>query len=173
MDASDPLVQRWILLNQVHYSVLTAVDRHLMAHLGLNYREYRSLELLEVRGRNSSAGHWMRGISAGVGLSQSATSRLIGRLAERGFISKRTASRDGRSFDVRLTATARAVLERGTSVLADAVHRAVSDLPPYGRQAMFTCDLSGPQARVPVHGDDGAYGALDRDHSAEGLGSRK
>ncbi|WP_399895390.1 hypothetical protein ACGH7X_39310 [Streptomyces sp. BBFR51] len=63
-----------------------------------------------------------------VGLSQSATSRLVIRLRDRGLITTSTPAHDHRRVELRLTTVAQKVLRVGTPVLTDAVCDAVRDL---------------------------------------------
>ncbi|WP_193783064.1 MarR family transcriptional regulator [Streptomyces sp. E5N91] len=109
---------------------MTHIDRDLSQHLGLTYREFQALTLFSRHSHMSSRRRWLPEISVVVGLSQSATSRLIDRLDDRGLISKRVGLRDRRSFDVRLSGEARELLHRAAPILHEAVRSAVASSVP-------------------------------------------
>jgi DNA-binding MarR family transcriptional regulator len=152
VNPTDPLTHRWHSFNQFHYRVVAHVDRYLDEHLGLTYREFHALTLVGQYSRTAAKNSRLQEISEGVGLSQSATSRLIGRLDARGLISKRADWRDRRGVDVRLTEAAQELLRRGTPLLHQAVRSAVAASRPYARQpelARYFQDEAGLDA-VPV-----------------------
>ncbi|MGW7672795.1 MarR family winged helix-turn-helix transcriptional regulator [Streptomyces sp. NPDC054775] len=84
-------------------------------------REFLALTVLRQHGESTSVQHWLYEVAAEVGLSQSATSRLVTRLHERGLLMRRTSDHDRRSADVQLTAAALDLLQRCTPVFEEAL----------------------------------------------------
>ncbi|MGW5565558.1 MarR family winged helix-turn-helix transcriptional regulator [Streptomyces tendae] len=138
MNPDDSLTWRWQALNQLHHLVVTHLDRDLTRQIGLTYREFHALTLLSQYSHVSSRRRWLPEIAVGVGLSQSATSRLIDRLEDRGLIGKHVGLRDRRSFDVRLTDEARDLLMRGAPLLHHAVRSAVASSVPFLGESAVT-----------------------------------
>lgn len=71
---------------------------------------------------------YLSDLANGTGLSQSATSRLVTRLQERGLITTHSASDDRRSIEIELTAVAHDVLRLGSPLLSQAVEEVVRQL---------------------------------------------
>ncbi len=127
MSEETSLITRWSALDRLHRRIVVTVERRLHQRLGLGVSEFRALTVLD----NGDAGMQtlqLRDLATQVGLSQSATSRLVTRLRDRGLITTSTPAHDYRSVELRLTTVAQKVLRVGTPVLADAVCDAVRDL---------------------------------------------
>ncbi|MFE3410544.1 MarR family winged helix-turn-helix transcriptional regulator [Streptomyces mirabilis] len=128
MDDTDSLTERWAALNRFHHEIEMYLERLLHEHISLSFRELHALTSLAHHTRASSRHYWLRAIAKEVGLSQSATSRLMSRLQERGMITTRTSRYDGRSVDVRLTGEAEQLITRAGPLLDQAVSDAVASL---------------------------------------------
>jgi DNA-binding MarR family transcriptional regulator len=70
-----------------------------------------------------------------LGLTPSGTVRLVDRLAEAGYVTRRP-GRDGRSVSVRLTASGRRAAEQVAAARAGVLSEALSDLAPGERRAL-------------------------------------
>ncbi|MFF5344036.1 MarR family winged helix-turn-helix transcriptional regulator [Streptomyces althioticus] len=127
MSEEASLVTRWSALDRLHRRIDVAVEGRLHQRLGLGVSEFRALTALDS-GRVESRTLQLRELATQVGLSQSATSRLVTRLRDRGLITTSTPAHDHRSVELRLTIVAQKVLRVGKPVLADAVCDAVRDL---------------------------------------------
>ncbi|MFJ6070930.1 MarR family winged helix-turn-helix transcriptional regulator [Streptomyces sp. NPDC093065] len=127
MSEEASLITRWSALDRLHRRIDATVERHLHQRLGLGVSEFRALAALDS-GDAGIQPLQLRDLAAQVGLSQSATSRLVTRLRERGLIATSTPPHDHRSVELRLTTVAQKALRVGAPVLADAVCEAVRDL---------------------------------------------
>jgi DNA-binding MarR family transcriptional regulator len=70
-----------------------------------------------------------------LGLTPSGTVRLVDRLQDAGYVTRRP-GRDGRSVSLRLTAAGRRAAERVSAARADVLQDALSDLGPHERKAL-------------------------------------
>lgn len=135
MTATDPamtaLAQGWCALSLLHGRIESRVERALQDRHGLSVREYSLLDVLS-RQHDGEGGHLqMRQVAAAVVLSQSATTRLVTRLEERGLLSRYLCPTDRRGIytDVspagsRLLAEARPT---NNAVLREALDEAARD----------------------------------------------
>lgn len=102
MTATDPaltaLAQGWCALSLLHGKIETHVERALQAKHGLSVREYSLLDVLN-RQHDGEGGHLqMKQVADAVVLSQSATTRLVTRLEERGLLSRYLCPTDRRGI---------------------------------------------------------------------------
>ncbi|GHC76231.1 MarR family winged helix-turn-helix transcriptional regulator [Streptomyces flavofungini] len=102
MTATDPaltaLAQGWCALSLLHGKIETHVERALQAKHGLSVREYSLLDVLN-RQHEGEGGHLqMKQVADAVVLSQSATTRLVTRLEERGLLSRYLCPTDRRGI---------------------------------------------------------------------------
>lgn len=102
MTATDPaltaLSQGWIALSLLHGKIETRVERALQSGHRLSVREFSLLDVLS-RQHNGSGGHLkMKQVADAVGLSQSATTRLVTRLEERGLLTRYLCDTDRRGI---------------------------------------------------------------------------
>jgi DNA-binding MarR family transcriptional regulator len=91
-------------------------------------REFYALRALRDSARAGSGLLLLGELANGIGLSPSATSRLVTRLRDRGLITTRVSSHDGRSVETELTAVAHDVLRVGSPLLHQAVEEVVREL---------------------------------------------
>jgi DNA-binding MarR family transcriptional regulator len=123
MSASEQaLVASWRELADRHARVSCALERELQDEHGLGVSEFEVLERLAVGDKDQRR---MQELAEAVYLSQSALSRLIGRLESEGLVSRAICSEDRRGIFACLTPEGRARYEaaRPTQrrVLADSL----------------------------------------------------
>ena len=97
------LAQGWCVLSSLHERIQAHIEQALQARHGLSVREY---SLLTVLGRqhNGSGGHLhMKQVAEAVVLSQSATTRLVTRLEERGLLARFLCPTDRRGIYTNVT----------------------------------------------------------------------
>lgn len=117
MTATDPaltaLSQRWCALSLLHGKIETRVERALQSGHGLSVREYSLLDVLS-RQHSGPGGHLqMKQVADAVVLSQSATTRLVTRLEDRGLLTRYLCDTDRRGIYTDVT-------EAGLALLAEA-----------------------------------------------------
>ncbi|MEU7890075.1 MarR family transcriptional regulator [Microbispora bryophytorum] len=102
MTATDPaltaLAQGWCALSLLHEKIEARIERALQSEHGLSVREYSLLETLS-RQHDGPGGHLqMKQVADAVVLSQSATTRLVTRLEERGLLTRYLCPTDRRGI---------------------------------------------------------------------------
>ncbi|MEU3254731.1 MarR family transcriptional regulator [Streptomyces sp. NPDC006997] len=102
MTATDPaltaLAQGWCTLSLLHGRIEARIERALQTHHGLSAREYSLLNVLS-RQHNGEGGHLqMKQVADAVVLSQSATTRLVTRLEDRGLLERYLCPTDRRGI---------------------------------------------------------------------------
>ncbi|MFE6228216.1 MULTISPECIES: MarR family transcriptional regulator [unclassified Streptomyces] len=117
MTATDPaltgLAQRWCALSLLHGRIESRVERALESGHGLSAREYSLLDVLS-RQHDGPGGHLqMKQVADAVVLSQSATTRLVTRLEDRGLLTRYLCATDRRGIYTDVT-------EAGLALLAEA-----------------------------------------------------
>ncbi|MCX4665825.1 MarR family transcriptional regulator [Streptomyces sp. NBC_01381] len=117
MTATDPaltaLAQGWCALSLLHGKIETHIERALQAKHGLSVREYSLLDVLS-RQHDGEGGHLqMKQVADAVVLSQSATTRLVTRLEDRGLLARYLCPTDRRGIYTDVS-------ESGAALLAEA-----------------------------------------------------
>lgn len=117
MTATDPaltaLAQGWCALSLLHGKIETHIERALQGKHGLSVREYSLLDVLS-RQHDGEGGHLqMKQVADAVVLSQSATTRLVTRLEDRGLLSRYLCPTDRRGIYTDVS-------ESGTALLTEA-----------------------------------------------------
>ncbi|MET9973561.1 MarR family winged helix-turn-helix transcriptional regulator [Streptomyces microflavus] len=117
MTATDPaltaLAQGWCALSLLHGKIESRIERSLQAGHGLSAREYSLLDVLS-RQHSGPGGHLqMKQVADAVALSQSATTRLVTRLEDRGLLTRYLCDTDRRGIYTDVT-------EAGLTLLAEA-----------------------------------------------------
>ncbi|MGY1499255.1 MarR family winged helix-turn-helix transcriptional regulator [Streptomyces sp. QTS52] len=102
MPATDPaltaLSQSWCALSLLHGKIEAHIERALQSRHGLSVREYSLLDVLS-RQHDGVGGHLqMKAVSDAVALSQSATTRLVTRLEDRGLLARYLCPTDRRGI---------------------------------------------------------------------------
>jgi DNA-binding MarR family transcriptional regulator len=123
MSASEQaLVESWRALADRHARVTCALERVLQDEHGLGVSEFEVMERLATPDKDQ---HRMQELAESVYLSQSALSRLIGRLESEGLVSRAICSEDRRGIFACLTQEGRARYEAAKPsqrrVLADSL----------------------------------------------------
>ncbi|WP_228991851.1 MarR family winged helix-turn-helix transcriptional regulator [Streptomyces sp. DH8] len=117
MTATDPaltaLAQSWCALSLLHGKIEARIERALQTGHGLSAREYSLLDVLS-RQHNGVGGHLqMKQVADAVVLSQSATTRLVTRLEDRGLLTRYLCATDRRGIYTDVT-------EAGLTLLREA-----------------------------------------------------
>ncbi|MBB6173686.1 DNA-binding MarR family transcriptional regulator [Nocardiopsis mwathae] len=94
------LAQRWCALSLLHGTIEAHIERALQARHGLSVREYSVLLVLSAR---PDARMRMSELCAAVVLSQSATTRLVTRMEERGLLMRVLCADDRRGIYTSIT----------------------------------------------------------------------
>ncbi|MYW70476.1 MarR family transcriptional regulator [Streptomyces sp. SID8379] len=106
---SADLVERWRGILSLHARTLCELDRELHQH-GLGASDFEVLDVLaEGTAEDGTAAYRVQEIAGQVHLSQSALSRLIGRLEKDGLVERGMCSEDRRGVRVCITAKGRAL----------------------------------------------------------------
>ena len=100
--SQDQLAAAWRDLSIRYNKVLCSLDRELQAKHGLSSSEFEVLELLAEADDHQAR---MSELAGGVHLSQSALSRVVGRLEKDGLVVRTMCASDRRSVFATLTAS--------------------------------------------------------------------
>ncbi|MFF2567446.1 MarR family winged helix-turn-helix transcriptional regulator [Streptomyces sp. NPDC058084] len=114
MTATDPaltaLASGWAALSLLHGMIETRIERALQSRHSLSVREYALLDVLS-RQHDGEGGHLqMKQVADAVVLSQSATTRLVSRLEDRGLLARYLCPTDRRGIYTDVTGTGLALL---------------------------------------------------------------
>ncbi|WP_149263621.1 MarR family winged helix-turn-helix transcriptional regulator [Actinomadura sp. K4S16] len=135
MTATDPamtaLAHGWSALSLLHGRIESRVERALQARHRLSAREYSLLDVLS-RQHDGEGGHLqMRQVADSVVLSQSATTRLVTRLEDRGLLSRYLCPTDRRGIYTDVTEAGLRLLEEArpthNTALREALDEAAGD----------------------------------------------
>ncbi|MFH9430169.1 MarR family winged helix-turn-helix transcriptional regulator [Streptomyces sp. NPDC017615] len=115
MTATDPaltaLAQGWCALSLLHGRIEAHTERALQAQHELSVREYSLLDVLS-RQHDGDGGHLqMKQVADAVVLSQSATTRLVTRLEDRGLLERYLCPTDRRGIYTNVTEAGLRLLE--------------------------------------------------------------
>ncbi|MCX5411377.1 MarR family winged helix-turn-helix transcriptional regulator [Streptomyces sp. NBC_00059] len=117
MTATDPaltaLAQSWCALSLLHGKIEARIEKALQSNHGLSAREFSLLDVLS-RQHSGTGGHLqMKQVADAVVLSQSATTRLVTRLEDRGLLTRYLCDTDRRGIYTDVT-------EAGLTLLGEA-----------------------------------------------------
>ncbi|GAA0923545.1 MarR family winged helix-turn-helix transcriptional regulator [Streptomyces thermoalcalitolerans] len=131
MTATDPaltaLAQGWCALSLLHNKIEARIERALQAEHGLSVREYSLLDVLS-RQHDGEGGHLqMRQVADAVVLSQSATTRLVTRLEDRGLLSRYLCPTDRRGIYTDVSPAGLELLERARPTHDAALREALDE----------------------------------------------
>ena len=135
MTATDPaltaLAQGWCALSLLHGRIEAHIERALQSRHGLSVREYSLLDVLS-RQHDGPGGHLqMKQVADAVVLSQSAATRLVTRLEDRGLLERHLCPTDRRGIYTNVTEAGRALLEQARptndAALREALDEAAKD----------------------------------------------
>ena len=108
MTKQSDLVESWRRLAAEHAAVVDSLERELQKRHGLTVSEFEVLQRLAEAPKEHSR---MQELADSVHLSQSALSRLVGRLEADGLVSRSLCDNDRRGIYACLTPAGRAVVE--------------------------------------------------------------
>ncbi|WP_369165577.1 MarR family winged helix-turn-helix transcriptional regulator [Streptomyces sp. AFD10] len=131
MTATDPaltaIAQSWCALSLLHGKIEARIERALQAGHGLSAREYSLLDVLS-RQHNGSGGHLqMKQVADAVVLSQSATTRLVTRLEDRGLLTRYLCDTDRRGIYTDVTEAGLALLREARPTNEGALRAALDE----------------------------------------------
>ncbi|MFF2552748.1 MarR family winged helix-turn-helix transcriptional regulator [Nocardia sp. NPDC058058] len=115
MTATDPaltgLAQGWCALTVLHGRIEAHIERALQAKHELSVREYSLLDVLSRQHDGTGGMLQMKQVADAIVLSQSATTRLVTRLEDRGLLARYLCPTDRRGIYTKVTDTGRTLLE--------------------------------------------------------------
>ena len=128
---NSKILKGWCQLSQLHERIQAQVERALLAEHEISNREFVLLTVLS-RQHNGPGGHLhMKQVSDAVVLSQSATTRLVTRLEERGLLARCLCPTDRRGIYTNVTTIGFELLQSAQPThdhaLAEALSEARSD----------------------------------------------
>ena len=131
MTASGPVstapAQGWCALSLLHGTIEARIERALQRAHGLSVREYSLLDVLS-RQHEGEGGHLqMKQVADAVQLSQSATTRLVTRLEDRGLLERYLCPTDRRGIYTNVTEAGRELLERARPTNDAALREALDE----------------------------------------------
>ncbi|GAA0366646.1 MarR family transcriptional regulator [Microbispora corallina] len=131
MTATDPaltaLAQGWCALSLLHERIEAHIERALQSRHGLSVREYSLLNTLS-RQHDGPGGHLqMKQVADAVVLSQSATTRLVTRLEDRGLLTRYLCPTDRRGIYTDVSPAGLALLEKARPTNDAALREALDE----------------------------------------------
>ncbi|MFE9459781.1 MarR family winged helix-turn-helix transcriptional regulator [Streptomyces californicus] len=131
MAATDPaltaIAQGWCALSLLHGKIEARIERALQAGHELSVREYSLLDVLS-RQHNGAGGHLqMKQVADAVVLSQSATTRLVTRLEDRGLLTRYLCDTDRRGIYTDVTEAGLALLREARPTNDGALRAALDE----------------------------------------------
>ncbi|MFE3328723.1 MarR family winged helix-turn-helix transcriptional regulator [Streptomyces sp. NPDC059176] len=154
MTATDPaltaLAQSWCVLSLLHGRIEAHIERALQGEHDLSVREYSLLDVLS-RQHNGQGGHLqMKQVADAVLLSQSATTRLVTRLEDRGLLSRYLCDTDRRGIYTDVTQAGLALLAQARPTNDTALRQALDQAANDPELAPLVHAIEG--LRVPAPG---------------------
>ncbi|KJK55172.1 MarR family transcriptional regulator [Saccharothrix sp. ST-888] len=121
------MAQSWCLLIALHGRIEAQVERALQAGHGLSVREFSLLEVLS-RQHPGEGGHLRMGeVAEAVMLSQSATTRLVSRMEDRGLLSRYLCADDRRGIYTDVSPSGLVLLEQARPTNDAALREALDE----------------------------------------------
>jgi DNA-binding MarR family transcriptional regulator len=135
--SATTLAQRWCALAVLHNRIEAHIERALQREHQLSVREFSLLEVLS-RQHNGEGGHLqMSQVADAVVLSQSATTRLVSRLEDRGLLARYLCPTDRRGIYTDVTEAGLRLLEQARPTNDAALREALADAGKIGELAPF------------------------------------
>jgi DNA-binding MarR family transcriptional regulator len=151
--SATTLAQRWCALAVLHNRIEAHVERALQREHQLSVREFSLLEVLS-RQHNGEGGHLqMSQVADAVVLSQSATTRLVSRLEDRGLLARYLCPTDRRGIYTDVTEAGLRLLEQARPTNDVALREALADAGKIGELAPFV-EVLRLEAPRPRRGSD-------------------
>ncbi|MEV7569197.1 MarR family winged helix-turn-helix transcriptional regulator [Streptomyces tanashiensis] len=131
MTATDPaltaLASGWGALSLLHGRIESHIERALQSGHDLSVREYSLLDVLS-RQHDGEGGHLqMKQVADAVVLSQSATTRLVTRMEDRGLLARYLCPTDRRGIYTDVTAAGRKLLDEARPTNDAALRQALDE----------------------------------------------
>ncbi|MFT4113636.1 MarR family winged helix-turn-helix transcriptional regulator [Silvibacterium sp.] len=123
---STPLAQGWCVLSLLHDRIQAHIERELQARHDLSVREFSLLNVLSRQSERGDHLH-MKQVAEAVVLSQSATTRLVTRLEERGLLSRALCDKDRRGIYTDVTPSGLELLESARPTNQAALQEALDE----------------------------------------------
>ncbi|MFE3760880.1 MarR family winged helix-turn-helix transcriptional regulator [Streptomyces sp. NPDC059104] len=121
------LAQGWCALSLLHGRIEAHIERALQSGHGLSVREYSLLDVLS-RQHSGPGGHLrMHQVAESVVLSQSATTRLVSRLEDRGLLNRYICDTDRRGIYTDVSAAGLALLAEARPTNDTALREALDE----------------------------------------------
>ncbi|MFF4651509.1 MarR family winged helix-turn-helix transcriptional regulator [Streptomyces sp. NPDC001380] len=159
-DAAEVRAQGWRTLAALHGRIEDALEKALQRAHDLSVVEYTVLDAL---GRQDGWHMRMQQLARAVVLSQSATTRLVTRLEDRGLLARYLCDTDRRGIYTEVTEAGRALLEAARPTHDDALARALADAADLPELAPLVDALAAlpavPAASASGAGASGAGGS--------------
>ncbi|TDC12539.1 MarR family transcriptional regulator [Streptomyces sp. 8K308] len=125
MRTEPGLAQGWCALSALHDRIEAHIERALQAGHGLSVREYSVLNVLSQQ-HDGDGGHFrMNELADAVVLSQSATTRLVNRLEDRGLLTRYLCPTDRRGIYTDVTDAGRRLLSEARPTNETALREAL------------------------------------------------
>lgn len=125
--AQTALAAGWCALSLLHERIQAHIERAMQVAHGLSAREYSLLNVLS-RQHSGDGGHLqMRQVADAVVLSQSAATRLVTRLEERGVLARCLCPKDKRGIYTNVTPAGFALLEEARPTYRSALDEALAE----------------------------------------------
>lgn len=152
MTATDPaltgLAQGWCALSLLHDRIESHIERALQAAHELSAREYSLLDVLS-RQHDGEGGHLqMKQVAEAVVLSQSATTRLVTRLEDRGLLVRYLCPTDRRGIYTNVSAPGLDLLAEARPTNAAALREALDTAAGVPQLAPLVRTLESLEAPV-------------------------
>ncbi|WP_330333911.1 MarR family transcriptional regulator [Streptomyces sp. NBC_00536] len=145
--ALTALSQGWCALSLLHGRIETHIERTLQAGHGLSVREYSLLDVLS-RQHDGPGGHLrMHQVAESVVLSQSATTRLVTRLEDRGLLSRYLCDTDRRGIYTDVSEAGLALLAAARGAFDSALREALDAAAANPDLAPLVAAITGPATR--------------------------
>ncbi|MFC8143716.1 MarR family winged helix-turn-helix transcriptional regulator [Streptomyces paradoxus] len=154
MTATDPaltaLAQSWCALSLLHGRIEAHIERALQAGHDLSAREYSLLDVLS-RQHDGDGGHLqMKQVADAVVLSQSATTRLVTRLEDRGLLERYLCPTDRRGIYTNVTEAGLELLEAARPTNDAALRQALDEAAKNPELAPLVRVVETLKAPVPA-----------------------
>ena len=121
--ATETLLGQWRELTARHARVTAELERELQRHHRLSVTEFEALQRLA---EDHAGGCRLQQLVADVHMSQSALSRLIGRLTDEGLVERRSCTEDRRGVYATITEAGRARLAEAEPTQRDVLSRTLA-----------------------------------------------
>lgn len=143
------LAQGWCALSLLHGRIEAHIERALQTGHGLSVREYSLLDVLS-RQHSGPGGHLrMHQVAESVVLSQSATTRLVSRLEDRGLLNRYICDTDRRGIYTDVSEAGLALLAEARPTNDTALREALDEAALRPELAPLVAAVENTRSRTP------------------------